>query len=83
MGDNTHVKQILIIGGGTAGWMAATYLNRFLRQLGCKVTLVESPEVSTIGVGEATIPSLVRFVREMKLDEDDFMRRCNASYPNN
>lgn len=80
MGDNTHVKQILIIGGGTAGWMAATYLNRFLRQLGCKVTLVESPEVSTIGVGEATIPSLVRFVREMKLDEDDFMRRCNASY---
>ena len=80
MSDNSDVKQILIVGGGTAGWMAATYLNRLVRQLGCKVTLVESPDVSTVGVGEATIPSLVRFVREMKFDEDDFMRRCNATY---
>ncbi|MDG2381251.1 MAG: tryptophan 7-halogenase [Pirellulaceae bacterium] len=80
MSDSSNIKQILIVGGGTAGWMTASYLNRFVRKVGCKVTLVESPEISTVGVGEATIPSLVKFVRNMKFDEDDFMRRCNATY---
>jgi tryptophan halogenase len=60
--------------------MSAIYLNRFLRHLKCDVTLIESPNLATIGVGEATIPSLVQFVRSLSLDENEFMRRCSATY---
>lgn len=73
-------KRLVVVGGGTAGWMAASYLNRFLVRKGWQVTLVESPDIGTIGVGEATIPSLVRFVRAMGFDEDEFMRRTAATY---
>ncbi len=74
------LERVVIVGGGTAGWMAAAYLNRFLTRLKAKVVLVESPTLGTIGVGEATIPTLVHFVRLMNLDEDEFMRRCSATY---
>ncbi len=74
------LERLVIVGGGTAGWMAAAYLNRYLTRLKAKVTLVESPALGTIGVGEATIPSLVHFVRLMNLDENEFMRRCAATY---
>ena len=60
--------------------MAAAYLNRYLTRLKAKVVLVESPTLGTIGVGEATIPSLVHFIRLMNLDENEFMRRCAATY---
>ena len=45
-----------------------------------KVTVVESPTIGTIGVGEATIPTLVHFIRLLNLDEKEFMRRCSATY---
>jgi tryptophan halogenase len=74
------LANILIVGGGTAGWMSALFLSRFLTGSNCKITLLESSSVPTVGVGEATIPSLVKFVRSMKLDEHEFMRRCHATY---
>jgi tryptophan halogenase len=74
------LERVIIVGGGTAGWMTAAYLNRYLTRLRAKVILVESPTLGTIGVGEATIPSLVHFVRLMNLDENEFMRRCSATY---
>jgi len=74
------IERLVIVGGGTAGWMAAIYLNRYMRRLNGKVVLVESPTLGTIGVGEATIPSLVNFVRLLNLDEKEFMRRCSATY---
>jgi tryptophan halogenase len=73
------LKQILIVGGGTAGWLAAAYLNRLLRP-GCQVTLVESVLGGTAGVAEASTPRLAKLVRELRLDETTFLRRCYATY---
>ncbi|MDP2133063.1 MAG: tryptophan 7-halogenase, partial [Sulfuritalea sp.] len=68
------IKDILIVGGGTAGWVAATFLNRFLDPGRCRITLVESAAIGTIGVGEATVPPLVGFLRTMGIDEAAFMK---------
>ncbi len=73
------IRRILVVGGGTAGWLSAAYLQRALSPE-TEITLVESPEVPTIGVGEATIPTL-RFTFEfLGLDEAEWMPACNASF---
>src|SRR4051812_39447093 len=74
------VKSILIVGGGTAGWMAATYLAAQLKATGGRVTVVEAPTIPSIGVGEATVPPLVGFLRLLGISEDEFMRRSHATY---
>jgi tryptophan halogenase len=77
--DN-RIKDILIVGGGTAGWMTAALLNRFLPPGKCRITLVESADVGIIGVGEATVPPLVRYLRSLGIDEDEFMLATHTSY---
>ncbi len=74
------IKKILIVGGGTAGWIAAAFLNRFLDPACCSITLLESDTVGTIGVGEATVPPLVTLLRALGVDEDEFLRECHATY---
>ena len=76
----TKKKQRLVIaGGGTAGWMAAA---AFIRLLGKEVdvTLIESSEIGTVGVGEATIPTLVFFHKLLKINEQEFMAQTNATF---
>ncbi len=74
------IKNILIVGGGTSGWITAAFLNRFLDPVRCSITLVESASIGTIGVGEATVPPLVPLLRMLGIEEDDFLRQCHATY---
>lgn len=73
------IKRVVIAGGGTAGWMAATALGRTLGKTH-DIVLVESEEIGTVGVGEATIPPLLAYNRLMKIDEREFMRATQATF---
>lgn len=81
---SNRVQHITIVGGGTAGWMAAAMLWEFINsrsdQSGIEVTLIESPRVPTVGVGEATVPAMPRLLRQLGIEEGEFFRRCNASF---
>jgi tryptophan halogenase len=76
--DN-RIKKVVIAGGGTAGWMAAALLSKTMGKV-LDITLVESEEIGTVGVGEATIPPLVTYLRILKMKEQDFMAATQATF---
>jgi tryptophan halogenase len=76
--DN-RIKKVVIAGGGTAGWMAAALLSKTLGKV-IDVTLIESDEIGTVGVGEATIPPLVTYLRLLDIKEQDFMAATQGTF---
>ncbi len=73
------IRSIVIVGGGTAGWTAAAYLNRALGRR-VEITVVESERIGRIGVGEATVPTLRNTFAFIGMDEADWMPKCNATF---
>lgn len=74
------MKRILIVGGGTAGWMTAAALANKLGNLPIEIRLVESAEIGTVGVGEATLPHIKRFNDGLGIDEAQFMAETRATF---
>jgi hypothetical protein len=77
--DRGLIQKVVVLGGGTAGWMSASYLKKAFPNL--DITVLEAPMVPKIGVGEATIPNLQKvFFDFLGIEEDDWMRHCNAAF---
>ncbi|MGB0860425.1 MAG: tryptophan 7-halogenase, partial [Pseudoalteromonas spongiae] len=74
------VKKIVIVGGGTTGWMAAASLSRYIQDKDMSLTLIESPNINTVGVGEATIPNFVDFNRNLGINDADLIKATQATF---
>src|SRR5688500_7844110 len=77
--QSAPVRSVVIVGGGTAGWMTAASLFHRLNRLGISITLVESSAVGTIGVGEATVPAIRRYFQSLGLSAFDVMKATNGT----
>ena len=73
-------KRILILGGGTAGWMTAALLANAWGKRGIEITLLESKAIGIIGVGEGSTPKMRRFFDKLGVAESEWMPLCNATY---
>lgn len=75
------IKKIAIVGGGTAGWLVANHLGQqFRHQPGITITLIESPTIPTIGVGEGTVPAIRYSLKKFGVSETDLLTQCDATF---
>lgn len=75
------MNRIIIVGGGTAGWLVANHLGHAMKSKPeVQVTLVESPTIPTIGVGEGTVPAIRQSLHKFGISESDFIQRCNVTF---
>lgn len=81
--SNQPIRKIVIVGGGTAGWLTAGVIaaeHLANTEAGVKVTLIESPDVPIVGVGEGTWPTMRGTLRKMGISETEFIRECDATF---
>ena len=78
------LRSITIVGGGTAGWLAAAFLHRFCTSKGAKhnleITLIESPSIPIVGVGEASLPGMVFLLNQLGVSEAEFFKQTDATF---
>ena len=74
------IKRVCIVGGGSSGWMTAAALSKLCPHL--KITLIESKNIKTVGVGESTLGHINKFLDMLDLKDEDWMAACNATYKN-
>ena len=81
---SNRIDEVTIVGGGTAGWLTATFLatalNSLNREHPVKITLIESPSIPTVGVGESTLASMPQMLEVLGIDEKAFIKRCNVTF---
>jgi tryptophan halogenase len=75
-----HLNKIVIVGGGSAGWICAAMLSHYFQNGPTKVELVESEEIGTIGVGESTIPPFLQLIRTLGINEQEFIQETQAAF---
>jgi len=80
MNKQSNLQNLVIVGGGSAGWMAAAALSSLLDPKSVSVTLIESEQIGTVGVGEASIPDIINFNRLLGIDEAEFLRETNGTF---
>ncbi len=76
----TGPSNIVIVGGGAAGWMAAAALSKVLNSAPANITLIESEEIGIVGVGEASIPDIINFNRMLGISETEFLRATSGTF---
>ena len=74
------IKSFIVVGGGTAGWISAAVLARALANTNSSITVVESPNIPTVGVGEATIPSIIDLLEYLRIPLKEFILATNATF---
>ena len=72
------IRKILIVGGGSSGWMTAAYLSKKLPHL--QISLIESRKIGTIGVGESTLGQINKYLDALQLKDEDWMKFCQSTY---
>lgn len=77
--EHNKIKKVVVAGGGTAGWMAAASLAKLLGRT-LEVSLVESDDIPTVGVGEATIPTLIQLHELLGINEQEFVSKVNGTF---
>lgn len=81
MNNDSTISNIVIVGGGTAGWLTAGLLaSEYSEDNGVSITLIESPDIKTIGVGEGTWPTMRTTLRKIGVPEPGFLHHCNAAF---
>lgn len=75
-----RIDSIAIVGGGSAGWIAASMLARTLGGSGCAISVIESPDIATVGVGEATIPPIIELLKFLSINEADFIHHTSSTF---